>query len=331
MQFVFDLSGTREKLPILLCLTIFLVGGPLSVFLLFYGLSTNFWWVSCLYGVWWVLDVPTSSSGGRRGQLVSWAKNLNFMKGYRDYFPITLIKTAELDPSEKHIICSHPHGILPWGVAGCFASEAEQFSVKFPGMVSHITTLEGNLLMPLFREVFLLFGAVSSSRKSLDYLLQSAESGHVPVLIIGGVPEMENYEKDKIRLFLEERKGFIKLALRHGANLVPTFSFGETSLYRYPSSDVNIFNNIRKTLKEFLGWAPVTFYGRGWFQSRIGVMPERKPINVVMGSPIKVTKVVCPSEEEINDLHQQYVKELIRLYDTHNKKYGDENVSLVIN
>ena len=38
-----------------------------------------------------------------------------------------------------------------------------------------------------------------------------------------------------IRLILKERKGFVKLALRHGADLVPTFSFGETSVFNFVS------------------------------------------------------------------------------------------------
>ena len=43
--------------------------------------------------------------------------------------------------------------------------------------------------------------------------------------------EALNSDEDKIRLVLNRRKGFIKLALRFGVNLVPTFSFGENFIY----------------------------------------------------------------------------------------------------
>jgi hypothetical protein len=49
--------------------------------------------------------------------------------------------------------------------------------------------------------------------------------------VVGGALEALQGEKNVIRLVLNRRKGFIKLALRFGVDLVPTFSFGENSIY----------------------------------------------------------------------------------------------------
>ena len=35
----------------------------------------------------------------------------------------------------------------------------------------------------------------------------------------------------QVRLILSKKKGFVKLALRCGVSLVPTFSFGEAAIY----------------------------------------------------------------------------------------------------
>ena len=56
----------------------------------------------------------------------------------RDYFPISLTKTAELDPENNYVFGYHPHGILTDGAVIRFATEAVQFSKKFPGIVPHL-------------------------------------------------------------------------------------------------------------------------------------------------------------------------------------------------
>ena len=52
------------------------------------------------------------------------------------------------------------------------------------------------------------------------------------VLVPGGAHEARNWSKDKVKLYLNKRKGFIKLCLRFGVDLVPTFSFNEQFIFR---------------------------------------------------------------------------------------------------
>ena len=61
--------------------------------------------------------------------------------------------------------------------------------------------------------------------------LLKVKKGIATVLVPGGARESLNGEKDQIRLVLKNRKGFIKLAIKHGVPLVPTFSFGEQRVY----------------------------------------------------------------------------------------------------
>ena len=61
--------------------------------------------------------------------------------------------------------------------------------------------------------------------------LLKIKKGIATVLVPGGARESLNGEKDQIRLVLKKRKGFIKLAIKHGVPLVPTFSFGEQRVY----------------------------------------------------------------------------------------------------
>ncbi|KAK6055715.1 diacylglycerol acyltransferase [Cooperia oncophora] len=79
---------------------------------------------------------------------------------------------------------------------------------------------------------------------------------------------------------------------------------------------------IQTTLKNFVGISPPVFHGRGIFNYNFGLLPYRKPINTVLGAPIKVTKTEHPTQEQIDDLHRQYVTKLQELFDTHKTKYG---------
>ena len=63
---------------------------------------------------------------------------------------------------------------------------------------------------------------------------------------------------------------------------------------------------------------------------RFGLLPYRKPINVVIGAPINVKQIKNPTKEDIEDMHATYVEELKKLYEKYNPIYGDVNVRLVI-
>ncbi|KAK6016509.1 diacylglycerol acyltransferase [Ostertagia ostertagi] len=79
---------------------------------------------------------------------------------------------------------------------------------------------------------------------------------------------------------------------------------------------------IQTTLKNFVGISPPVFHGRGVFNYNFGLLPYRKPIHTVLGAPIKVTKTENPTQEQIDDLHRQYVTKLQELFDSNKTKYG---------
>ena len=63
----------------------------------------------------------------------------------RDYYPITLIKTNDLDPQRNYIFGYHPHGLFVEGATIPLVSDACGFSEKFPGIVTHLSVHSGNI------------------------------------------------------------------------------------------------------------------------------------------------------------------------------------------
>ena len=103
------------------------------------------------------------------------------------------------------------------------------------------------------------------------------------VLVVGGAREVLCQEKDKIDLVILKRKGFIKKALKHGSDLVPTFSFGEAFIYNalWSNPKGSWTRNIQEYVVTKTRW-PVPFInGRGIFQYTFGLLPQRHPITVV--------------------------------------------------
>ncbi|KAG7265395.1 hypothetical protein CRUP_027677 [Coryphaenoides rupestris] len=111
------------------------------------------------------------------------------------------------------------------------APEATGFSRLFPGLKPHLLMLPFWFRIPLFRDYIMTGGLVSSCKASLSYLLSRPEGGHVAVLAVGGPPEALDARPGALTLQLLKKKGFIKMALKHGAHLVPVFSFGENELF----------------------------------------------------------------------------------------------------
>ena len=103
------------------------------------------------------------------------------------------------------------------------------------------------------------------------------------VLVVGGAREVLCQDKDKIDLVILNRKGFIKKALQHGSDLVPTFSFGEAFLYNAMWS--NPKGSWTRTIQEYIvsktRWPVPFFIGRSIFQYTFGILPQRHPITVV--------------------------------------------------
>ena len=75
--------------------------------------------------------------------------------------------------------------------------------------------------------------------QSTQAFFLSRKKSTASVLVPGGALEALNLNTDEtqIRLILNRRKGFVKLALKHGVDLVPTFSFGENFIYDQTKTD----------------------------------------------------------------------------------------------
>ncbi|VDM36662.1 unnamed protein product [Toxocara canis] len=288
--------------------------------------------------MWLVYDWESPQMGGYASP---WWQTMRIHYYFAQYFPVRLHKTAEFDndkamgpvrmgvfiicesPSNQkvwlnYLIAAHPHGIISAGTYVNFCTNGTGIMEKFPGMKIRICTLVGHLWAPFRREWAMLHGLVNCSKESLDYLLDSIRNkGSVVVLVVGGAEEALEARPGRNVLTLLHRKGFVKVALQTGAQLVPMYSFGENELfYQMRNPKGSSLRKAQHFIKKMTGISPPLFYGSFFF------LPRKKPINTVIGAPIEVKRTPNPSQSQIDALHQQYISRLNDLFETHKVNFG---------
>nr|XP_020771324.1 2-acylglycerol O-acyltransferase 2-like [Odocoileus virginianus texanus] len=257
-------------------------------------LLTRFWMISNLYIIWWYLDRDMPWQGGRQSAFI---RHWTIWKYTKDYFPISLVKPAELDPSRNYLAGFHPHGVLATGAFTNMCMKATGFSSVSKGIRSHLMMLHWSFWVPVFRDCIMSVGLVSSDMESADHILSRKGGGNLLSIIVGGVQEALNARPGTFKLVLRNRKGFIRLAVMHREALVPIFSFGENDIYdQVENSWGSWFRWFQDQLHKSTRGSIPLFYGHGVFQYSSGLMPYHRPITTVVGKPMEVQKTPHPSQ-----------------------------------
>uniref|UniRef100_T1IZR7 diacylglycerol O-acyltransferase n=1 Tax=Strigamia maritima TaxID=126957 RepID=T1IZR7_STRMM len=264
----------------------------ITFYLLFY---TDYYYLSVLYFIWLWWDRSKCNRGGRR---CTWIREWKLWTYIAEYFPIKILKTAELDPNKNYVCGYHPHGLFPLGFTSCFATEATGFSKLFPQIKPSILLLLLHFWIPLHRELILGLGACLVSRESISWLLTKEGKGNMLVIIVGGGLEMLDSISGVVKLTLKNRKGFVRLAIQHGASLIPIFGFGENEIYSQVANPKgSMLRKVQDFLYDHYRMAMPLFSMRGMF-------PSQQPLDVVIGKPIDVGQNSQPTEEEIDHYHK---------------------------
>jgi 2-acylglycerol O-acyltransferase 2 len=214
------------------------------------------------------------------------------------------------------IVALEPHHVLPVAMLS--------FNAKLKGIPGHNcygTTTPSVLKIPILRHVYSLAEARSADKTSLLKLLNERKS---PVITPGGVEEAAYItSKDECILYLEKKKGFVKLALEQGVAIIPAFTFNAHRAYKawIPKG------HWIRLLGKKLGFQPMLIFG--CWGLPFGP-PSPCSVTTVVGDPIDVPKVDNPSEEELNKYHRVYISRIQSIFENHKSTYGMENFQLKI-
>jgi 2-acylglycerol O-acyltransferase 2 len=325
----------RKKRQLLVCLITFLML-PMSI------LTTVAW---AIYGLFFdksrvvlglLLVYAAYMYFDRRYEMGSisneWLKRHIFWKTMGNYFPCLLMKQnpdTVFDPKGLYMFGYHPHGIISVGCFVSFAADATGFSDMFPGINVRPATLETNFYVPFWRELLLRLGVISVSERSIRNVLKKGP-GNAVLVVPGGAAEALDARPGTHSLTLNKRQGFFRIALQHGASLVPIYSFGENDLYvQAGNEEGTLLRRIQDIFLKYAGFATPFFSGAGSTGTAIPMnpIPSRVPIITIVGDPIMVPLIADPTNEDIQKIRFQYIAKLQEMFAQFADTYAPERKS----
>lgn len=260
-----------------------------------------------------------------------------------DYLPLLLVKTADLPAGEgqRYVLGYHPHGIIS---VGCFLgfgtdgarvldlskdSEPEKtdsggrgFSHLFPGLDRRVVTLPTNFQTPFLREYLLHLGFLTSDRKTFRNFLVKPNAALI--VVVGGAAESMETKEGGIQLVLNKRRGFVREAIVANASLVPIIAYGENDLYHMVEAHDERISSVQSFVKRTFGFAMPLFTGRGVFFTHFGLMPQRRHVVCVVGTPLpppELTKAHRDFRPEIDRAKDAALNDDGRILIEHHARY----------
>jgi hypothetical protein len=265
--------------------------------------------VAALAGVWagsLVVSLPPSHELRRF-----------LFRGLHKWFPHVDIVYEEEPARARSIFCVQPHGVLAVGTT--MLVDDLTYRKLHDGSTRDVAIVMSPFLRwcnPLWKLLTDITGVQihGAGRRDFRRLLAS---GRACALLPGGFHEATIACVGKERVYIKDRKGFVKYALRAGYSLTPVYVFGESDMYYNPQGgwDARFYlNEMALQLPAVLPFGYVL----------APLAPRRVPIRIVCGPAIPLPKIEEPTQEDVNLYHDQYMNAVSELYYRHAERYNTD-------
>eukprot|EP00931_Biecheleriopsis_adriatica_P089225 TRINITY_DN63392_c0_g1_i1.p1 TRINITY_DN63392_c0_g1~~TRINITY_DN63392_c0_g1_i1.p1 ORF type:complete len:619 (-),score=125.15 TRINITY_DN63392_c0_g1_i1:36-1892(-) len=196
----------------------------------------------------------------------------------------------------RYLLAMYPHGFMPVGVMMIAAKLAEA------GFMPSVMGASVISKMPILGRFSAAGGFRPASAKNVKSCLQRSFPENITMIVPGGIGEMFKVRPD-CDVILADRRGFVRIAVETGAELVPAYSFGNTRVYEVATGAVAMaFERISRVVRTSI----VPFNGVGGT-----LIPFAHPQAVAIGKPIQT------HGRSVEDVADEFFTELRRLYVRH--------------
>lgn len=290
------------------------------VFSLYFFYSIGYWWISAIM---LAAYLPSFFDGAQFKSGRPWAafRQHPLWRLTSRYIGIEVLRTKKLEPGKRYLFGLYPHGIL---ILSRIAIYGGVWELLFPGIETRVLGASPMFLCPGSREICLWMSAVDAAKRVAVACIE--KFGLHLMVYPGGSDEIFETDPNSSATTLIVRKGFIKLAIQTGSEIVPAFIFGEKWLYYRKS----VSKSVQKFFMKNFRMPLILFWGR--YFTWLPYHDKNKAfLTVVFGSPIPVTQMAEPSDEYIEELWIQYIDQVKNIYETYKERFGypeDEHLVL---
>lgn len=267
------------------------------------------------------LFFPLRPGPGVHGYWPAWCAITECSSGAKEYFQSEIIVEGdELDGKDSpykrkdknYMLCYIPHSLYAIGLW-----EIRRYFLDKHGMIMLFTGADIIFRVPLLRRIMTWWGCTEVSASVLKANLQRKYPYNLLMHQPDGIAGMF-YGLEQEQIVLNRRRGFVRVALQTGASLIPCYALGANNLFNRRWGSNSLAARLSHRCRaSFVYWT-------GRYEVPFGFIPNPTKLVFAIGKPIDVEQVDDPTQEQIDELHQQFVRALRELFDRHAHRMGEE-------
>jgi len=249
-------------------------------------------------------------------------RNHWIMRTIAEYFSLRWIEDTPISTfsmNEKYVSVWVPHGIIPFaGIA-----IGPQFDAVAPEYYGRSVQQPIVTRFPILRQIFSVFRGIPSDKHSL---IRALKQGDNISIWTGGLAEIFVSDPNKEIVYLNSRKGFVKIAITTGAHITPYYCFGNNHMFN--STNSMSTGGEKSYLAKFsrkVGASLTFFWGRYGLP-----LPFKTKVTIVRGPKIEVKQSDKPSQEQIDETHHRVVEAIRTLHDKYKHIAGPQHANKVL-
>jgi len=227
-----------------------------------------------------------------------------------------------IDPKKRYLWALHPHSILADGWHSLIAANVDSFEDGGsgpPGIGRKIALCFAPIIqhVPIHQEMY----RDKCGGAGLNEIVRWWQTPDTdPALIPGGFAEsvFSNAGERRIEYaYIKDRKGFVRVAVENGKDIVPVYTFRATWMYYNPA----ILRGLRARMSQryYIGLAL-------WMGKYCTSMPLTNKTTTVVFPPFLASKY---DVTDVDKAHAAYLQHLKANFDANKEKYGMKGVELM--